>query len=293
VFWSSSVSYQSDINAFYTTITQSSYLSWLSEYNTPSQSIGLGSLGGSVVDTGAPSGSNVTDDQIQQEIERLINAGQLPPNDGNNLYMVYFPPGVTITQGSDQSCDTFCAYHGTAQLNGTYLYYGVIPDLGGACAQGCGDGNQFQNTTSVSSHEMAEAITDAAVGLATGNSSPLAWYDQTNGEIGDICNAMQTQVSGYTVQLLWSNQQGNCVASGPGGSGSGSGSTGNGSTGSGSSGGNGSGNGSTGSGGPGSGAGGGPGSGAGGGPGSGAGGDGVGGGWGSGGGAGGAGGSWF
>ena len=38
-----------------------------------------------------------------------------------------------------------------------------------------------------------------------GNAAPLAWYDPTNGEIGDICNAQQGQVSGsdsvsYTVQ---------------------------------------------------------------------------------------------
>ena len=270
VFWNSSVQYQSELNGFYTTITQSAYLAWLSEYDTSTQSIGLGSLGGSVVDTGAPPGSNVTDAQVQQEVARLISAGKLPPNDGDNLYMVYFPPGVTITDGSDQSCQTFCAYHGTSTLNGADLYYGVLPNLGGACAGGCGDGDQLQNTTSVSSHEMAEAITDAAVGLATGSSAPLAWYDQSNGEIGDICNAQQTQVSGYTVQLLWSNQQGACVASGPGNGGTGSStssSSGNGSSGNGSSG-NGSGssgNGAGGGWGSGSGAGGGWGSGAGGG----------------------------
>jgi hypothetical protein len=62
---------------------------------------------------------------------------------------------------------------------------------------------------------MIEAVTDAAVGLATGNSSPLGWYDQANGEIGDICNAEQGQVAGYTVQKEWSNSQGACILTNP------------------------------------------------------------------------------
>jgi len=33
------------------------------------------------------------------------------------------------------------------------------------------------------------------------------WYDDTNGEIGDICAWSFKQMLGYTVQLEWSNQQ--------------------------------------------------------------------------------------
>jgi hypothetical protein len=251
VFWNSSVANQSTINSFYQTITSSAYFDWLTEYNTSSQTIGHGSLGGSVVDTGAPTGSSVTDTQIQKEITRLIQAGTLPTNDGNNLYMVYFPPGVTIAQGTSHSCQEFCAYHGTFTLGGKDAFYGVIPDLGGACATGCGTGSQLQNTTSVSSHEMIESVTDPAVGLAQSLASPLAWYDQTNGEIGDICNAQQAVVSGFTVQKEFSNAANDCIATkgtggggGSGGSGgSGAGGTGAGGTGAGGSGAGGSGGG--------------------------------------------------
>ena len=59
VFWDSTVPNQSDLNGFYSTITSSPYFDWLSEYNTPSQAIGHGQLGGSVVDTGAPAGSSI------------------------------------------------------------------------------------------------------------------------------------------------------------------------------------------------------------------------------------------
>jgi hypothetical protein len=219
VYWGSNVQFQDHINQFFPAITNSAYFDWLKEYNTPTQQIGRGSFGGAVVDENPPSGTSVTDDQIQAEIEKLIDAGKLPPNDGNNLYMTYFPPGVSITgpQGAGSSCVEFCAYHGTFQKNGTYGFYGVMPDLGGDCATGCGDGTPENNITEVSSHEMIEAVTDGAVGMATSDGPPLAWYDSTNGEIGDICVGQAGQVAGFTIQLEWSNSLNKCTDIGGGG----------------------------------------------------------------------------
>ena len=37
------------------------------------------------------------------------------------------------------------------------------------------------------------------------------WYDDANGEIGDICAWKTKRVGQYTVQLEWSNQANNCV----------------------------------------------------------------------------------
>ena len=62
-------------------------------------------------------GSTVDDTQIQSEIESQINAGHLPAPaldaQGNPVtyYAIYFPPGITITQGGSQSCVSggFCA----------------------------------------------------------------------------------------------------------------------------------------------------------------------------------------
>jgi hypothetical protein len=214
VFWGSGVKYQSELNDFYGKVTDSPYFDWLSEYNTPKQSIGRGSFGGSVVDANAPKSSTIDDSAIQNELASLIHAGKLPPSDGNNLYMVHFPPGVTITQGGSQSCQEFCAYHGTFNLDGKMTFYGVMPDEGGACATGCIDGlDQLGVTTVASSHELIEAVTDAGVGLATTNGPPLAWYDQTNGEIGDICAGQAATISGYSIQLEWSNSHGKCISS--------------------------------------------------------------------------------
>ena len=100
----------------------------------------------------------------------------------------------------------FCAYHGTVG-SGPFgeFYYGVFPDM----QAGSGLRHRlrrrdaaFGNYTSVASHELVEAITDPEVGLATALGPPLAWYDNTNGEIGDICNAQQgTIVGGDGVDL--------------------------------------------------------------------------------------------
>lgn len=218
IYWNSSVPDQATLNSFYSTITSSAYFDMLTEYNTtsPAQTIGHGTLGGSVIDTGAPTGTSISDAQVQAEITRLINAGKVPANDGNNYYAVHFPAGVNITApDGSRSCVQFCAYHGTYLRNGSNVYYGVMPDLSGGCAGGCGGSTKVNNTTSVSSHELVEAVTDAAVGLATVIGPPLAWYDATFGEIGDICNAQQAQVAGFTVQKQFSNKFNDCIATAP------------------------------------------------------------------------------
>ena len=94
------------------------------------------------------------------------------------------------------------------------VFYGVIPDQGGACAGGCGPSPVADGTTDVSSHELIEAVTDPGVGLAKSNASPLAWYDQSNGEIGDICSGSGDSATeaGYTVQLEWSNAKNGCIS---------------------------------------------------------------------------------
>jgi hypothetical protein len=217
IYWNQKVKYQKELNAFYQAVTQSEYFDWLNEYDTPTQHIGRGQLAGSFVDK--QSGTDVTNSEIEAELARLIDAKKLPSPTADDLYMVHFPPGVTVTQDDGSaSCQVFCAYHGTFKHKGKNVYFGVVPDLGGACAGGCGQKAQLENTTAATSHEMIEAVTDAAVGLATTFGPPLAWYDQSNGEIGDICVGQDDTIAGYNVQREWSNAAGACIASKPGGS---------------------------------------------------------------------------
>ena len=158
----------------------------------------------------------------------MINAGLIPAPDLNTYYAIHFAPGITIDDGSGAlSCQIFCAYHGTLRnptsnsASVPYIYYGIMPDMGGGCASGCGSSTTFNNLCSVSSHELAEMITDPAVGLAFSLAAPLAWYDNTNGEVADICNGQQGTTIGsdgatYFIQKQWSNKAGVCLANAQG-----------------------------------------------------------------------------
>jgi hypothetical protein len=221
---------------FYQGVLNSPYVDWLTEYNTNTQSgtnsnqtIGRGSFSTQVTITpaAANNGTTITDDQIQAELSAQIAAGTLPApthdaaGNNNTYYAIFFPHGKVITQGGGSSCSVFCAYHGTiANAGGAgEVYYGVHPDFqaGSGCESGCGSASTvFGNYTHVASHELVETITDAEVGLATTFSPPLAWYDQVNGEIGDICVGQNGNVVGsdgetYDVQKEFSNSASDCV----------------------------------------------------------------------------------
>ena len=219
---------------FFADITSTGLISLLQQYNTnisggTNQIFGNGTFGGlfQIVPAAGNNGSTITDAQIQSELLAQINAGHLPApvldslGNPNTLYMIYFPPGKTISQGGSNSCQAggFCAYHGTTSstLNAKHVLYGVMPDMqaGSGCSTGCGTSTVFGNYTSVTSHELTEAMTDAQVGIATVIGPPLAWYDSTNGEIGDICNGQQATYvangTSYVIQLEFSNSANNCV----------------------------------------------------------------------------------
>ena len=219
---------------FFADITSTGLITLLQQYNTnisggTGQVFGNGTFAGlfQIVPAAGNNGSTITDTQIQSELLAQINAGHLPApvldslGNPNTLYMIYFPPGKTISQGGSNSCQAggFCAYHGTTSstLNSKHVLYGVLPDMqaGSGCSTGCGTSTVFGNYTSVTSHELTEAMTDAEVGIATTFGPPLAWYDMTNGEIGDICNAQQGSYTAngttYTIQLEFSNSANNCV----------------------------------------------------------------------------------
>lgn len=218
IWWggASKVAYSSKLPQFYSGITNSSWFRVLGEYSTSTQTIGIGSWIMSYSDTLAPKGA-LTDADVKKRLVKLITDGKVP-NGNDYYYAIHFAPGISI----DQSCITFCAYHGTINLNGRYIYYGVMPDLGtGACIHGCGrDPSRYNNLCSVASHELAEAVTDPAIGLATKYGPPLAWYDSQNGENADICNAQQGKTLGsngkyYTVQATFSNKVNKCIVNLP------------------------------------------------------------------------------
>jgi Bacterial Ig-like domain (group 3) len=232
------------LGQFFTDVTQSSLMDMLNEYSNvgitaadgtagTNQTIGHGFYDGlfTITPAAANNGLTITDNQIQSELLSQVTAGNLPAplidaqGNNNTLYMVYFPPGKTITAGGTSSCvmGGFCAYHNST--DGTFsshrLFYGVMPDVQppSLCSLGCGSGLLFDIVTNVTSHEFSEAVTDADVGPANALARPLAWVDPVNSEIGDICVGRQRTISanghGYSVQTEFSNLQEDCVVDVP------------------------------------------------------------------------------
>lgn len=186
------------MNQFFDYILTSQLIDQLGEYSVGGQSIGHGLHIGTKVITSPAPGASVQDSDIQNLIQQGINTGTLPATTANTLYFVFLPNGVQVVQGGSASCQAFCGYHDSF---GNNVYYAVMPYPG---CTGCSGGLAvFDALTSTSSHELCEAITDPIPGQG--------WYDDTNGEIGDICAWKTRQLGGYTIQLEWSNKAGACV----------------------------------------------------------------------------------
>ncbi len=203
IFWGTSwgsasgTALMTKLNAFYSAILVSPLIDQLGEYSVPGQKIGHGKLTGTkVITANAPVGS-VTDTTVRAQLAKWIAAKIVPPSNKNTLYFVYLEPGIVSIMGGSKSCQSFCGYH---NHNGS-VYYAVMPYP--SCSGCLGGLSVFDALTGTSSHELCEAITDPIPGKG--------WYDNTNGEIGDICAWSFKKVAGYKVQLEWSNQKNKCV----------------------------------------------------------------------------------
>jgi hypothetical protein len=211
---------------FFTALTKSDMMDWMDQYNTTGKSldgrdgtnqhIGKGSFAGVVTITPKVTSGTIDDKDIQAELQRQIDAGTLAKPDDNTLYMTYFPAGMTISIEGMQSCSQFCAYHGfNGSPQSAHFYYGVMPDLGGACAFGCGFNEHMDNVTAISTHEFCEAVSDPYPTPGSTPAYPQAWNDNGGQEIGDLCagnNNSMTTAGGktYAVQAEYDNASQSC-----------------------------------------------------------------------------------
>jgi hypothetical protein len=188
-----------NINNFFKFIVTSPLIDQLAEYNAGGYTIGHGQLAGTATVTDIALRRSTSDTAIRLMLQREISTNMhVPMPDANTLYFVYLPPGIPVTQGGARSCQAFCGYHDN--ISGQ-LFYAVMPYPG---CQGCTGGlSVMDSLTSTSSHELCEAITDPIPGQG--------WYDDQNGEIGDICAWTTKKVGAYTVQKEWSNKANACV----------------------------------------------------------------------------------
>ena len=198
--WASAASAKPLVTAldqFFSDIVTSALIDQLAEYSVRGKKIGHGKfLGSKVITTAAPSAS-VTDTQIARQLTAWIKAGTVPKRTANALYFVFLDPGVVSILGGSKSCANFCGYHS----NTGATYYAVMPYP--SCSGCLGGMGVLDALTGTSSHELCESITDPVPGRG--------WYDDKNGEIGDICAWAFKQVAGHVVQLEWSNAAGKCV----------------------------------------------------------------------------------
>jgi hypothetical protein len=205
IFWGSAWNDASNsplikqINDFFDFVLSSALIDQLAEYSVSGKTIGHGVLTGTITLTDSEPGSSLDDSTIQSTLQSEISKGTLPAANANTLYFFYLPPGTQVTASGSASCKDFCGYHDT--VAGSNLYYAVMPYPG---CSGCQGGlATLDSLTSTSSHELCEAITDPVPGQG--------WYDDSNGEIGDICAWKTKTLGSYTVQLEWSNSAGNCI----------------------------------------------------------------------------------
>jgi hypothetical protein len=187
-----------NLNKFFQALVISPLVNQLKEYSVHGQNIGSGSfIGTKVVTANAPVGS-VADSAIRKQLKAWIAAKTVPKSTKNTLYFVYLDPGIVSVMGGSKSCQNYCGYHDAI---GSSIYYAVMPYP--TCAGCLGGLAAFDALTGTSSHEFCEAITDPVPGKG--------WYDNVNGEIGDICAWNFKKVAGYNVQMEWSNAQNRCV----------------------------------------------------------------------------------
>lgn len=100
----------SQLNQYFSFLTNSSYMDLLRQYSTPFQQIGHGSwVGGELVDRNtSPFGSLYVDDsEIQQSLESLVYHGQVRGPNGDLVYMVYTDPDTEVTNHGGNSIKAF------------------------------------------------------------------------------------------------------------------------------------------------------------------------------------------
>lgn len=207
-FWTNGTGLQltGQVNNFFDFILSSPFMDLLSEYSTPTIRIGHGHRRPSLTFTDkepgvmTPNGREVSDNQLQQQLTDLIATGRVPARNANTLYFLFLPKDVVSTDDTDRSCTFntgYCGYHNHINQQ---IFYAVVPFP--AC-QGCSFGSVLDSLTKISSHELAEAVTDPALN---------AWTDPNDmSEIGDICNDQTARLGGFVIQPEWSNRQNACV----------------------------------------------------------------------------------
>jgi hypothetical protein len=154
-----------------------------------------------------------TDSQIAAEAIRGV---QHFGYNASASYVVVTPHGRSTSGFGTQ----WCAYHSATTSNGNLVSYTdlpYIPDAGANCGSNIisppsDESGADEGVTIVEGHEQGESVTDP--------NPPTGWYNNSYGEIGDICawTNIQNDPFGsfsYSSQPMYSNASNSCVHSYP------------------------------------------------------------------------------
>jgi hypothetical protein len=164
--------------------------------------------------------ATLTDSEVQAFLAGELSgpdAGTLeggapwPQPDGETVYMIYYPDGVSVTAASGTTCDQFYGYHEDFALSGSiYVTYSVVarcPPFPMTTA--------IDSITAIASHELIEATTDPLVidkpAYVQPDDAHLAWALPSGGELGDMCATFgnvfyKPSDVPFLVQRTWSNK---------------------------------------------------------------------------------------
>jgi hypothetical protein len=144
-----------------------------------------------------------------QDIYNLVHTAAASYGTGyGKMYHVFLQAGVSQCSQNAGGCyaQQYCAYHGNTDFSDIgHVIYSVEPYQG---ISGCQASTVVNSTASTLSHEMFEAITDPDVPQS------VAWYNNSLGEIGDICASARGYVglngTTYYIQSEYSNYSHAC-----------------------------------------------------------------------------------
>lgn len=229
-------SFADAMDHFYSEIQRDGrYLQWLSEYSTPTQTIGSGTFAGRYY-IPAPGGA-IDQAGLGAYLDHEIHIGALPDTSQNTIYMVHVAPSINIISGAvvlgipvgapagQGWCAMHVSYISPATGRGTWrpaIVYAILPNVA-SCGQ------DVDSQTFDASHELIEAITDPMSAFFsegflsyTAGQGPFGWTDPSRSglfdprEIADLCDTRATLATSptdnFTVSTGFSNSRRGCYS---------------------------------------------------------------------------------
>jgi hypothetical protein len=197
IFFAGDSAMQTQVEGFLTALVGSAWWSaTTSEYG-----VGALSVHTTIVSNDTPP---TTDDALKAWLASHVGATTWPAPDGNTIFAVFLPTGVSLSTPFGNSCTDFGAYHDEGMTSGsTKFIYALMPRCDAT----------LDSLSVASSHEFVEAATDPFPftngAYQSTDDADLIWSFTPGGELGDMCEyvaaAPQRLVGSYAVQRTWSN----------------------------------------------------------------------------------------